>query len=170
MNRRRRRDLTEEPRTETPSADLEPPNQRSGPDPTDAESAESESAESETPEISTERVVEAILFASDEPLTPAKIVSILGTGSAREVRKIIQTLNAGYTEAGHAFRIEEIAGGYQMLTLPEYNTWLRRLRQSRQDSRLTPGGHGDAGGHRLQTARRPRRDRGGSRRVRRRGP
>ncbi len=89
-------------------------------------------------EISTERVIEAILFASDEPLTPAKIVGILGTGSAREVRKTIQTLNAGYAKAGRAFRIEEIAGGYQMLTLPEYNTWLRRLRQSRQDSRLSP--------------------------------
>lgn len=102
----------------------------------DAEAAESESAGSA--EISTERVVEAILFASDEPLTPAKIVSILGTGSAREVRKIIQTLNADYAKTGHAYRIEEIAGGYQMLTLPEYNTWLRRLRQSRQDSKLSP--------------------------------
>jgi segregation and condensation protein B len=91
-----------------------------------------------TGEISTERVVEAILFAADEPLTPAKIVSILGTGSAREVRKIIQTLNDDYTKAGHAYRVEEIAGGYQMLTLPEYNTWLRRLRQSRQESKLSP--------------------------------
>ncbi len=52
--------------------------------------------------------------------------------------KIIQTLNADYAKTGHAYRIEEIAGGYQMLTLPEYNTWLRRLRQSRQDSKLSP--------------------------------
>lgn len=102
----------------------------------DTEAIEGESGG--TAEISTERVVEAILFASDEPLTPAKIVSILGTGSAREVRKIIQTLNDDYAKAGHAYRIEEIAGGYQMLTLPEYNTWLRRLRQSRQDSKLSP--------------------------------
>ena len=97
-----------------------------------------EPSDSGVGEISTECVVEAILFASDEPLTPAKIVGILGTGSAREVRKTIQTLNAGYAKAGRAFRIEEIAGGYQMLTLPEYNTWLRRLRQSRQDSKLSP--------------------------------
>ena len=97
-----------------------------------------ESAGESAGEISTERVVEAILFAADEPLTPAKIVSILGTGSAREVRKIIETLNDDYTKAGHAYRVEEIAGGYQMLTLPEYNTWLRRLRQSRQESKLSP--------------------------------
>jgi len=89
------------------------------------------------PELTTERVIEAILFASDAPLGLAKIVSILGTGSAREVRNIIQSLNAEYTRCGYAFRIEEIAGGFQMLTLPEYNTWLRRLRQSRQDTKLS---------------------------------
>ena len=82
-------------------------------------------------------LIEAVLFASDSPLGLSKIVSILGTGSAREVRKIIQSLNTGYAQAGHAFRINEIAGGYQMLTLPEYNTWLRRLRQSRQDTKLS---------------------------------
>jgi len=90
------------------------------------------------PELTTERVIEAVLFASDSPLGLAKIVSILGTGSAREVRKIIQSLNAGYAQAGHAFRIEEIAGGFQILTLPEYNTWLRRLRQTRQETKLSP--------------------------------
>ena len=89
-------------------------------------------------ELSTERVVEAILFTSDSPLTLPKIVSIMGTGSAREVRKIIQGLNKDYAKAGNSFRIEEIAGGFQMLTMPEYNTWLRRLRQSRQDSKLSP--------------------------------
>jgi len=89
-------------------------------------------------ELSTERVVEAILFTSDTPLTLPKIVGILGTGSAREVRKIIQGLNKEYAKIGNSFRIEEIAGGFQMLTMPEYNAWLRRLRQSRQDSKLSP--------------------------------
>jgi len=89
-------------------------------------------------EISSARVVEAVLFASDTPLPPARIVSVLGTGSAREVRQIVQTLNDAYQHEGHAFRIVEIAGGYQMLTLPEYNTWLRRLKQSRQESKLSP--------------------------------
>ena len=88
-------------------------------------------------EISSERVVEAVLFASDTPLPPARIVSVLGTGSAREVRRIVQTLNDAYQREGHAFRIVEIAGGYQMLTLPAYNTWLRRLKQSRQESKLS---------------------------------
>ncbi len=89
-------------------------------------------------EISTERVVEAVLFAADAPLPPQKIVAILGTGTVREVRKIVEALNQSYARGGHAFRIEEIAGGYQILTLPQYNTWLRRLKQSRQESKLSP--------------------------------
>ena len=89
-------------------------------------------------EITSDRVVEAVLFASNAPLNLSKIVSILGTGSAREVRKIIQSLNETYEAEGHAFRVAEIAGGYQILTLPEYNTWLRRLKHSRQESKLSP--------------------------------
>jgi len=88
-------------------------------------------------ELTTEQVVEAILFAADAPLTPAKIVSILGVGSARDVRKHVESLNQRYAAQRAAFRIEKLAGGYQMLTLPAYNTWIRRLKQSRQDSKLS---------------------------------
>jgi len=88
-------------------------------------------------ELTSEQVVEAILFAADTPLGLSKIVSILGVGSARDVRKHINALNQRYEQHGAAFRIESIAGGYQMLTRPEFNTWLRRLKQSKQDSRLS---------------------------------
>lgn len=89
------------------------------------------------PEVTTERVVEAVLFASDAPLPLSKIVSVLGVGSARDVRNHIKALNEKYERTGASFRIEQIASGYQMLTLPVYNTWIRRLKQSKQDSRLS---------------------------------
>lgn len=97
-----------------------------------------ESAPADGESIHTEQVVEALLFASDNPLTLPKIVSILGVGSAREVRKLIAALNERYEQQGAAFRIVGIAGGYQMMTLPPFNTWIRRLKQSRQESRLSP--------------------------------
>lgn len=93
--------------------------------------------ESTPVEVSPERIVEAILFSSDSPLPPAKIVSILGVGSARDVRHHVEMLNQRYKDAGSSFRIEKLAGGYQMLTLPEFNPWIKRLKQSRQDSRLS---------------------------------
>lgn len=106
---------------------------------TDVENAEADAAPpAEGESISTEQVVEALLFASDNPLTLPKIVSILGVGSARDVRKHIGALNERYEQQGVAFRIVGIAGGYQMMTLPAFNTWIRRLKQSRQESRLSP--------------------------------
>jgi len=88
-------------------------------------------------EIIPMRVVEAILFASDSPLPPAKIASILGVGDARDVRKHIAALNETYEAAGNAFRIEEIAGGYRMMTLPAYNRWLTKLLRARAETKLT---------------------------------
>lgn len=88
-------------------------------------------------EILPHRVVEAILFASDSTLPAAKIASILGVGDARDVRKHVAALNAEYADRQAAFRIEEIAGGFQMMTLPAYNTWLTKLLRTRQESKLS---------------------------------
>ncbi len=88
-------------------------------------------------EILPHRVVEAILFAADAPLPAAKIAQVLGIGTARDVRKHIATLNDQYREWGLSFRVEEIAGGFQMLTLPAYNTWLTKLLRTRQETKLS---------------------------------
>ncbi len=82
-------------------------------------------------------IVEAILFATDAPLPAAKIAEIAGAGNAREVKKHIAALNEDYEQRGAAFRIEEIAGGFQMLTLPVYNEWLGKLLQVRRETRLS---------------------------------
>ena len=82
-------------------------------------------------------VIEAVLFASDEPLSAARLCDISGAGGVRPIRKHIEDLNAAYTANNNAFRIEEIAGGYQMLTLSVYNVWLRKLLRVRDDSKLS---------------------------------
>ncbi len=88
-------------------------------------------------EITLRSVVEAILFASDEPLEASKIAKVAGAGSARQVRTLIEELNGEYAQRGSAYHIEQIAGGYVMLTLPEYNDWLKQLLRSRQESKLS---------------------------------
>ncbi|MHC4195287.1 MAG: SMC-Scp complex subunit ScpB [Planctomycetota bacterium] len=94
-------------------------------------------AEDSDVEVTTESVVEAVLFASDEPLTAARLSSIAGT-SARQIRQYINNLNDKYKENNNAFRIEQIAGGYQMLTLSPYNIWLKKLLRERSESKLSP--------------------------------
>lgn len=101
----------------------------SSPAPADGQSAE--------PSIAPARIVEAILLASDTQLPASKIASIMGVGTAKDVRAHIETLNEEYTERAASFRIEEIAGGYQILTLPIFNTWLTKLLRVRQETKLT---------------------------------
>jgi segregation and condensation protein B len=81
--------------------------------------------------------VEAVLFASDEPLSEARLANIVET-SVKQVRQCIENLNGKYRTNNNAFRIEQIAGGYQMLTLSPYNYWLKKLLRARSDSKLSP--------------------------------
>jgi segregation and condensation protein B len=85
----------------------------------------------------TESVLEAILFATDEPLTDSKLAGIVEI-TAKQVREGIESLNAKYAAENHAFRIEQIAGGYQMLTLNTYNFWLKKMLRARSDNKLSP--------------------------------
>jgi segregation and condensation protein B len=91
--------------------------------------------QSETPTV--ESVIEAILFATDEPLTDGKLASIVET-TAKQVRESVEDLNEKYAANHSAFRIEQIAGGYQMLTLNLYNPWLKKMLRARSDSKLSP--------------------------------
>ncbi|MGB8227314.1 MAG: SMC-Scp complex subunit ScpB [Sedimentisphaerales bacterium] len=90
-------------------------------------------------QVTIESVIEAILFASDEPLSAERLINIAEfNGGAKQVKKCIETLNQQYQQTGRAFRIEEIAGGYQMMTLSDYNIWLKKLLRERGDNKLSP--------------------------------
>ena len=88
-------------------------------------------------QLTVESVVEAVLFASDEPLSEARLADIVETG-VKQVRQHVKNLNDKYQANNSAFRIEQIAGGYQMLTLSPYNYWLKKLLRVRSDSKLSP--------------------------------
>lgn len=84
------------------------------------------------------QIIEALLFASDTPLTAAKLAELSGVGTARDARNLIDSLNANYAEARLSFRIEALAGGFQMLTLAAYRPWLSKLATHRSRGRITP--------------------------------
>jgi segregation and condensation protein B len=88
-------------------------------------------------QVTVESVLEAVFFASDEPLSAARLADIIGTG-VKQVREHVENLNEKYKTNGNAFTIEQIAGGYQMLTLSAYNGWLKKLLRARDDSKLSP--------------------------------
>jgi segregation and condensation protein B len=80
--------------------------------------------------------VEAVLFAADSPLPPAKVAQVARLPQ-KAVRQAVAALNQRYEQVGAAYRIEEIAGGLQMLTLGQYHDVLERLYRERSESRLS---------------------------------
>jgi segregation and condensation protein B len=54
-----------------------------------------------------------------------------------EARTLIRRLNRLYDSEGSAFRVEEVAGGFQLLTRPKFGGWLRRLHQAPVETRLS---------------------------------
>jgi segregation and condensation protein B len=81
--------------------------------------------------------VEAALFAADEPLTSRKLAAAAALADANEARRLVHKLQALYEQDGSAFQVEEVAGGYQLFTRPEYHRWLARLKRSGHEVRLT---------------------------------
>jgi segregation and condensation protein B len=83
------------------------------------------------------QIVEAVLFASDAPLKAEEIARADESLDEDAVEEAIQALRSEYAEGGRAFQIEEIAEGYQILTLPEFAPYLERFDTVPRPSRLS---------------------------------
>ena len=75
-------------------------------------------------------LVEALIFAADGPLKVERMAEALDLEEA-EIRAAIEALEADYEEHPRGFFMQEVSGGYQLRTRPEYADYLRKLGQSR---------------------------------------
>ena len=82
-------------------------------------------------------ILESLLFTSEAPLTVSRIREIIPELKPKEIEEAVTNLNEQYQKGGRTFEIKEIAGGYQLFTLPEYADYIDKLFQTRQKSRLT---------------------------------
>jgi segregation and condensation protein B len=81
-------------------------------------------------------VVEALIFASPEPLTPKMLFRLLADEPKEDVKATVEALKADY-ESRPGLQFVEVAGGYQIVTRPELHEWVRRLFHERSTQRLT---------------------------------
>jgi segregation and condensation protein B len=89
-------------------------------------------------ELALKSIVEAILFASDEPVPVDRVAEAAGENvSIDQVREAVRALVEEYDATGRAFTVEEIAGGLQLFTRPEYNKYLKKLLRARNEARFT---------------------------------
>jgi len=84
-----------------------------------------------------EREIEALLFASDAPLSAHRLASLTGVQSPSTIRSTIESLDRFYREASRSFQIVEVAGGYQITTLPDFSSLIAQLFKSRRKARLS---------------------------------
>ncbi|AWM38648.1 SMC-Scp complex subunit ScpB [Gemmata obscuriglobus] len=82
--------------------------------------------------------LEAALFLADEPLPARKLADVVGLRGVAEARELVARLQQFYDADGSAFQVEEIAGGYQLLTRTVYHTWLARLKRTGHELKLSP--------------------------------
>jgi segregation and condensation protein B len=83
-------------------------------------------------------VLEALVFASDQPITAREIGQVLGAGVPREDwERALEELKAEYARDGRGLQLAEIAGGWQITTRPEYNDWVRELLDPQRPTRLS---------------------------------
>ena len=84
-------------------------------------------------------IVEALIFASPEPLTPKMLFKLLADEPKEDVTATIEALKADY-ETRPGLQFVEVAGGYQIVTRPELHEWVRRLFHERSTQKLTVQG------------------------------
>ena len=84
-------------------------------------------------------IVEALIFASPEPITPKMLYKLLAEEPKEDVSAAVQALKADY-ESRPGLQFVEVAGGYQIVTRPELHEWVRRLFHERSAQKLTVQG------------------------------
>jgi segregation and condensation protein B len=82
-------------------------------------------------------LMEAMLFSTHHPLTAGRLAEMLDLETTKPIRAAIKQLNKQYADSDRSFRVEQVAGGYQLLTLPEFGEALKKLHQREIDAKLT---------------------------------
>ena len=93
--------------------------------------------------------LEAVLMAADRPMSDGRLGEVLqlirpegeedkGPSIASVIKEAIEGLNAEYEKTGRSFCICKLAGGWQVLTNPEFAEDHTRLKGARQQAKLSP--------------------------------
>ncbi len=81
--------------------------------------------------------IEAILFTCDDPLPLSRLKDLFPDAGAESIQEALGQLRAEYDQTGRAFSLAEIAGGWQLLTRPEYADIIAKLAKSKADRKLS---------------------------------
>lgn len=81
-------------------------------------------------------ILEALIFASRDPLTVKDLLKLVEGETKESINEALAALRQEYGEM-RGLQLVEVAHGYQIVTRPELNDWVRRLFQGKRSQRLT---------------------------------
>jgi segregation and condensation protein B len=81
-------------------------------------------------------ILEALIFASPDPLTPKAIYKLLDAEPKEDLQAALAELRQDYDRPG-GLQLVEVAGGYQIVTRPDLHEWVRRLFHERTTQKLS---------------------------------
>ena len=81
-------------------------------------------------------ILETLIFASPEPLTPKAMYTLLDAEPKEDVQAALNELKQDYERPG-GLQLVEVAGGYQIVTRQDLNDWVRRLFHERTSQKLS---------------------------------
>ena len=86
------------------------------------------------------RELEALLFATDSPLTVARLKKIFPGVETAEFKTAVEELQEEFESSGHAFTVVEFGGGWQIATKPEFSPIVEKMLKTRRFTRLSKAG------------------------------
>ncbi len=81
-------------------------------------------------------IVEALIFASPDPITPKMLCRLLAEEPKEDVLAAVDALKVDY-DSRPGLQMVEVAGGYQIVTRPDLHEWVRRLFHERSSQKLS---------------------------------
>jgi segregation and condensation protein B len=97
---------------------------------------EDDEEEFKRPAAELKAIVEALIFASPDPLTPKALLKLLDNEPKEDVLAALDALRQDYDRPG-GLQLVEVAGGFQIVTRPDLHEWVRRLFHERSTQKLS---------------------------------
>lgn len=83
------------------------------------------------------KIIEALIFASDGPISGNRIRSTIEEIDTNQIQEIVDELNIEYEQQQRSFQIVHVAGGYQFVTRPEFASYIKKYYKGRSKSKLS---------------------------------
>ena len=83
------------------------------------------------------KIIEALLFTSEKPITIEQMKEVLEEVDAKDIKTALAELQKEYETLGRSFKVYELAGGYQMVTMPEFADYLKKFYRVKSKDKLT---------------------------------